>query len=212
VPADFAHPLPDGMDPLHTAPLLCAGAVGLRAIRLCDLRDGETAGLTGFGASGHIVLPMLRHLYPGSHIVVFARNHVERAFAMELGADWAGDTQHTPPWPLDAVIDTTPAWTPVLAALERLAPGGRLVINAIAKESGDKPVLLDLDYPRQLWREKVVRSVTNVTRADVREALALAVEIPLRPEVTPYPFEAAPRALLAMRAGGGRGARVLMVD
>lgn len=208
---DFAHLLPQGLDAVQAAPLLCAGAVGLRAIRLCGLKDGEPIALTGFGASGHLMLPMLKHLYPASPVAVLARSAVERAFALELGADWAGDTWEPPPWPLQAVIDTTPAWAPMVAALESLAPGGCLVINAIAKEASDHASLLKLDYPRHLWREKVLRTVTNVTRQDVRDCLALAVEIPLRPLVTEHPLEAAHQALRALRMGGNRGAQVLVM-
>ncbi|MEJ2383440.1 MAG: alcohol dehydrogenase catalytic domain-containing protein [Xanthomonadales bacterium] len=138
VPEAFAHKLPAAVGDVEATPLLCAGAVGYRALALCELRNGQRLGLTGFGASGHLVLQMARHRYPDSPINVFARSETEQAFARELGADWAGGTTAQPPQPLDAVIDTTPAWLPVLSALETLAPGGRLVINAIRKEAGDQ--------------------------------------------------------------------------
>jgi propanol-preferring alcohol dehydrogenase len=211
VPAGYALPLPTGLDPDLAAPLLCAGAVGLRAIRLCGLQDGETVGLTGFGASGHLSLQMLQQLFPRSPVFVFARNPDERIFAEELGADWTGDTTATPPCPPAAIIDTTPAWKPVLAALAALAPGGRLVINAIAKESGDRDQWLDLDYQRHLWREKVLRTVTNVTREDVADCLALAARARLRPEIEWYDFDRADAALRALRGGAQRGARVLRI-
>ena len=207
----FVYPLPAQLEPLAAAPLLCAGAVGLRAIRLCGLSDGQAVGLTGFGASGHLVLKMLRILYPDSGIYVFARNPGERTFALDLGADWAGDTTDNPPTAPAAIIDTTPAWKPVIAALGALAPGGRLVINAISKESGDIQEWLSLDYPRHLWQEKVLRSVTNVTREDVRDCLSLAATHALKPEITVYPLEQANRALREIRAGGIRGARVLSI-
>lgn len=210
VPELNAHPVPDGLSAVQAAPLLCAGAVGLRAIRLASLNDGEVVGLTGFGASGHLVLQMLQHLYPKSPVMVFARNPVERDFARQLGADWSGDTHEAPPRACHAIIDTTPAWGPVLAALEALAPAGRLVINAIAKEAGDVDCLREIDYQRHLWREKQVRTVTNVTRADVRECLALAAVIPLQPEVTVLPLEQANQALQALRFGAQRGAKVLV--
>lgn len=209
VPEAFVHPLHEGLDPLSAAPLLCAGAVGLRALRLCHLQDGQAVGLTGFGASGRLVLQLLRHLLPASPVHVFARKPADRDRALALGASWAGATEDPPPGPLTAIIDTTPAWAPVRAALAALEPGGRLVINAIAKETEDRDQLLQLDYREHLWREKVLRTVTNVTRSDVRECLRLAAEIPLHPLVEACPPHAANAALRALRAGGLRGACVL---
>lgn len=208
----FAHPIPDGMDSLEATPLLCAGAVGFRALRLCRLENGQSLGLTGFGASGHLVLQFARRLYPDSPLHVFARSAREREFASQLGADWTGQTTDRPPHELDAIIDTTPAWLPVLAAMEALAPGGRLVINAIRKESGDRGALTDLDYERHLWREKTLQTVANVTRRDVGDCLRLAAEMALRPQVTPYRLEQANLALLELKRGGIRGAKVLRVD
>lgn len=209
---DFALALPDQLPDLEAAPLLCAGGVGFRALSLCALASGETLGLTGFGASGHLVLQMARALHPESAVYVFARNPDERAFARSMGADWAGDTNDTPPQPVDAIIDTTPAWLPVVAALEALAPGGRLVINAIRKEDGDKEVLESLDYDRHLWREKSVQSVANVTREDVRGCLDLAAKGAVRPTAEVLPLERANQALRRIRAGGLRGAFVLTVS
>jgi propanol-preferring alcohol dehydrogenase len=206
---DFTYRIPDSIGDLQATPLLCAGAVGFRALRLCRLENGEALGLTGFGASGHLVLQMARHLYPDSDICVFARSPAERDFAGLLGATWAGDTTAKPPVPLDAIIDTTPAWLPVLAGLEALAPGGRLVINAIRKEDGDCAELTGLDYDRHLWREKSLSTVANVTRHDVSECLRLAAEIPLEPHVTPYTLEQANEALIALKSGSTRGAKVL---
>jgi propanol-preferring alcohol dehydrogenase len=211
VPEAFAHRIPDSIGDLEATPLLCAGAVGFRALRLCRLENGQTLGLTGFGASGHLVLQMARHIYPDSPVHVFARAPAERDFALGLGAAWAGATRDRPPTRLDAVIDTTPAWLPVLAAMDALAPGGRLVINAIRKEDGDRAELGDLDYDRHLWREKSITTVANVTRADVAECLRLAAEIPLRPHVTPYPLEDANRALMELKQGRIRGAKVLRI-
>ena len=123
------------------------GAIGYRSLRLTGLQDGQNLGLTGFGASAHLVLKMVRHRYPHSRVFVFARTEAERAFARELGATWAGDTVERSPERLHAIIDTTPVWTPIVEALENLEPGGRLVINAIRKEDSDKDALLGLDYP-----------------------------------------------------------------
>ena len=125
VPELYAAPVPDVFGDVEAAPLMCAGAVGYRSLRLTGLANGEALGLTGFGGSGHLVLQMAGHLFPDSPVFVFARSERERRFALELGADWSGDTEAVPPEPPQAIIDTTPAWRPVLAALERLRPGGR---------------------------------------------------------------------------------------
>ena len=137
VSQDFACRIPASLDDTTAAPLLCAGAIGYRSLTLTGLQNGDPLGLTGFGGSGHLVLKLARHLYPDSEIYIFARNPLEQHFARELGAVWAGDTTDSPPIPLQAIIDTTPVWKPVLAALEHLCPGGRLVINAIRKEQSD---------------------------------------------------------------------------
>ena len=211
-PAAFVHPLPPVLDAAEAAPLLCAGAIGVRALDLTGLADGEPLGLTGFGASGHLVLTMARLRFPRSSVYVFARSAPERALALARGAAWAGDTVEEAPERLAAIIDTTPVWTPVVRALRQLAPGGRLVVNAIRKEEQDKRVLLDLDYARDLWQEKVIRSVANVTRADVRACLELAAAADgLRPEIKVYPLDRANEALRELSQGSARGARVLVM-
>ncbi len=209
VPEAFAYTIPELFSDSEAAPLLCAGAIGWRSLRLSGLNDGGNLGLTGFGASAHLVLLAVRHRFPRTKVFVFARSERERAFARELGAAWAGATEETPPEKLQAVIDTTPAWKPVVEALKHLAPGGRLVINAIRKEEGDKSELLRLDYPAHLWLEKEIKSVANVARTDIREFLELAAEIPLRPAVEEYPLGEANRALAELKAGKIRGAKVL---
>ena len=209
---DFAYRIPDVFTDSEAAPLLCAGAIGYRSVHLTGLKNGEPLGLTGFGASAHLVLKMVRHRYPETRVHVFARSEQERDFARELGAVWAGDTRDTAPEPLRAIIDTTPAWEPVLEALRNLEPGGRLVINAIRKEERDKDALLRLDYPEHLWREKEIKTVANVARSDVAEFLELAAEIPLRPEVQEYPLEEANRALRELKERKIRGAKVLRID
>lgn len=211
VPEDFAFPIPDVFSDVQAAPLLCAGAIGYRSLRLTGLQDGQALGLTGFGASAHLVLKMVRHRFPRTPVYVFTRTPAEQAFARELGAVWAGDTADTAPVLLDAIIDTTPAWKPVVEALRNLAPGGRLVINAIRKEDHDKRYLLNLDYPTHLWREKEIVSVANVARQDVSEFLALAAEIPIMPEVQEYPLAEANRALVELKARKIRGAKVLRI-
>ncbi|HEX9945761.1 MAG TPA: zinc-dependent alcohol dehydrogenase family protein [Thermoanaerobaculia bacterium] len=211
VPAAFAHLIPEVFSDVEAAPLLCAGAIGYRSLKLTRLKDGENLGLMGFGASAHLVLKMVRHHYPHTRVFVFARSEAERAFARELGALWAGDVQQESPEKLAAVIDTTPAWQPVVEALKNLEPEGRLVVNAIRKEERDKDALLRLDYPRHLWLEKEVKSVANVARSDVREFLALAAGIPLRPETQEFPLEAANEALRELKARKIRGAKVLRI-
>ena len=212
VPQAFAHAIPDSLSDSQAAPLLCAGAIGFRSLRLAGLQDGQSLGLTGFGASAHLVLKLARHRLPKTEIFVFARSAAERAFARELGATWAGDTSEQAPRRLHAIIDTTPAWTAIVKALENLEPGGRLVINAIRKVDVDKDALLALDYPKHLWLEKEIKSVANVTRADVCEFLRLAAEIPLKPEVQEYELAQANRALVELNTGNVRGAKVLRVS
>jgi propanol-preferring alcohol dehydrogenase len=210
-PTSFVHPLPDVLTDVEAAPLLCAGAIGFRALERTRLTDGEPLGLTGFGASGHLVLSLARVRYPRSPVFVFARSASEREFALERGAAWAGTADETAPQPLAAIIDTTPVWTPVVRALEQLAPGGRLVINAIRKESIDQKALLELDYARHFWREKTLTTVANVTRADIRKCLDAAAQGHLRADVTTYPLEEANTALADLKRGGSRGAKVLLI-
>jgi propanol-preferring alcohol dehydrogenase len=212
VPADFAHPIPDLFSDTEAAPLLCAGAIGYRSLRLTNLEDGQNLGLTGFGASAHLVLKMVKHKYPKSKIFVFARSADEREFAIELGAVWAGDTTDTPPEKLDSIIDTTPVWKPVVEAMRNLEPGGRLVINAIRKEEIDKDYILKLDYPIHLWEEKEIKSVANVARQDVREFLQLASEIGIEPETQEYSLEEANQALYELKTSKIRGAKVLRIN
>ena len=211
VPDGFAYPVPDLFSDLEAAPLLCAGTIGYRSLRLAGITNGETLGLVGFGASAHLVIQMAAHKYPDSPVFVFARTKSERDFALELGARWAGDMEDEPPDKIRAAIDTTPVWKPVVEALKNLQPGGRLVINAIRKEEVDKDALLRVDYPRDLWLEKEIKSVANVTRADVEEFLQLAAEIPIKPEVQEFSLDQANKALLELKQRKTRGAKVLRI-
>lgn len=211
VPQQFAYPIPEVFTDFEAAPLLCAGAVGYRSLQLTCLRNGDNIGLTGFGGSGHLVLKMLRFKFPDTKIFVFARNPAEQSFALELGAYWAGDIPDPCPEQMQAVIDTTPVWEPVVKSLEKLAPGGRLVINAIRKENHDQDVLLQLDYSKHLWQEKEIKSVANVTRNDVAEFLQLAAASHIKPDVELYPLEEANRALHELKTGKIRGAKVLQI-
>jgi len=211
-PEAFVYPIPDSLQDAPTAPLLCAGAVGYRALRLTGIQDGQALGLTGFGGSGHLVLQAARYLYPSLRIYVFARSAKERAFAQELGAVWTGDTRDTPPERMNAIIDTTPVWLPVVEAMRCLAPGGRLVVNAIRKIDVDKNELLKLDYSQHLWMEKEIKSVANVTRRDVEEFLPLAAKIPIEPAIQEYPLQEANQALVELKTKDVRGAKVLRVS
>ncbi|MBW2613755.1 MAG: zinc-dependent alcohol dehydrogenase family protein [Deltaproteobacteria bacterium] len=211
VSEDFVYAIPDRLEDAEAAPLLCAGAIGYRSMRLAGVSNGQHLGLTGFGASAHLVLKMVTHRYPESKVFVFARSKKEREFARDLGACWAGNIGEPPPEPLDAVIDTTPAWKPVMEALKCLRPGGRLVINAIRKESRDSDLLMQLDYPVHLWMEKEIKSVANVARQDVREFLEIAADIPIKPEYREYALEDANTALMELKHGKIRGAKVLRI-
>ena len=209
--AGFIHPIPEEMDPVKTAPLLCAGAIGYRCVRLSGITDGDAVGLMGFGASAHLVIKLLRHSYPLSEVFVFARGKRERQFAVDLGASWSGGIEERSPKQLSAIIDTTPVWKPVLHSLENLVPGGKLVVNAISKESSDINSLLDLNYQSHLWLEKEIKSVANVTRENVAGFLSIASTLGIEAEVTEYGLEEANKALLEIRRGGGKGAKVLKI-
>ena len=207
----YAAPIPVSFSDLEAAPLLCAGAVGFRALRLANLQDGQHLGLSGFGGSNHLVLQLARHIYPASRIFVFARCQSEQEFALSLGAAWAGDPTQRAPRRLHAIIDTTPVWQPVVEALRSLAPGGRLVINAIRKEDSDKDSLLGLDYAAHLWLEKEIKSVANVTRADISGFLEVAAQASIRPEYQVYALEEANAALRELKERKIRGAKVLKI-
>jgi len=212
VPETYACAIPDSFADAEAAPLLCAGSVGYRALRLTGISDGQVLGLTGFGGSGHLVLQLARHLFPGGKVLVFARSSKERQFALELGADWSGDTDDEPPEAPHAIIDTTPAWRPLLAALACLRPGGRLVINAIRKESADRDLLATLSYAKHLWLEKEIKSVANVTHRDIEDFLQIAADIPVHVTTQAYALEEANQALCDLRAGHLRGAKILRIS
>ncbi len=210
-PQEYAYKIPPQLSDVQTAPLLCAGAIGYRSLRLTGLQDGQCLGLTGFGASAHLVLKMAAYKFPHSRVYVFARSETERRFARELGATWSGDTSKPPPEPLDAIIDTTPAWKPVVKALEFLKPGGRLVINAIRKENQDLDEWMTLNYGTHFWMEKEIKSVANITRMDVKEFLHLAAEIPIKPQVQEYTLAEANQALIDLKFKAVRGAKVIKI-
>ena len=155
---------------------------------------------------------MAKHLFPDSKIYVFARSQKEQEFAREIGAEWAGDTEALSPVKLHAIIDTTPVWKPVVEALKNIAPGGRLIINAIRKEEVDKEYLLNLDYTEHLWMEKEIKSVANVSSNDIKEFLMIADKMNIRPEVEEYSMENANTALMELKNRKIRGAKVLVVE
>jgi alcohol dehydrogenase, propanol-preferring len=211
VPAAFTIPLPSNLSDKYVSPMLCAGAIGYRSLRLSNLVDGSNLGLTGFGASAHLLMKIVKHKFPYVKVYVYARQVEERNFALELGAKWAGDTGETAPEKMDCIIDTTPVWKPIIEALRELKKGGRLVINAIRKEDYDKELLSGLSYQEQLWNEKEIKTVANVTRDDVKEFLEIASTISLKPEVREYPLESANLALLEIKQQKIRGAKVLKI-
>lgn len=210
---DFAYLIPDRFSDTAAPPLLCAGAIGYRALRLSGLADGQVLGLFGFGASAHIVIQVAKHKFPNSKVFAFTRpgQDEHQKMALKLGADWVGATGEQPPQKLDKAIDFTPAWRPVVEALKILEKGGRIVINAIRKVDADKNSLLELDYSTHLWLEKEIKSVANITRKDAEEFLPLAAEIPVIPEVQEFSLEQANEALLLLKQGKIQGAGVLKI-
>lgn len=200
--ARFAFPLPAGFGDLEAAPLLCAGLIGHRALRMTG--DAQRIGLYGFGASAHIVCQVARH--QGRHVFAFTRadDTASQAFALELGCEWAGDAMGPPPEELDAAIIFAPVGALVPAALRAVARGGVVVCAGI--HMSDIPSFPYAD----LWGERVLRSVANLTRADAVEFLALAPQVPVRTHVTTFPVDEAERALDAVRTGALEGAAVLI--
>ncbi|OPX17797.1 alcohol dehydrogenase [candidate division WOR-3 bacterium 4484_100] len=213
VPEQSAYSIPDIFTDLEAAPLLCAGVVGYRALKLTGLCDGETIGLFGFGASAHIIIQVIKYKFPQCRVYVFTRpgQTEHQNLAKRLGADWVGATGENPPDKLHRAIDFTPAWNPVVQGMRILRPGGRLVINAIRKEPRDKERLLDLDYGTDIWCEKELKSTANVTRKDAQDFLPLAAEIPIRPEVQVFSLQDANRALILLKQGKIQGAGVLKI-
>jgi propanol-preferring alcohol dehydrogenase len=207
VPEDFAYPIPAVFSDSQAAPLLCAGVIGYRALRLSAIKPGDILGLYGFGASAHIAIQVAKHW--GCKVFVFTRkgqkDHQE--LAMKLGAEWVGATGDTPPEKLDGAIDFTPVGEPVKEALRVVRKGGRVTINAIRKIDP----IPELEYAEYVWHEKEIKSVANVTRQDALEFLPLAAEIGIRPEVTEFDLAEANRALVLLKQGKIRGAGVLRV-
>jgi alcohol dehydrogenase, propanol-preferring len=203
VPEDFAYPIPDRFSDSEAAPLLCAGAIGYRDLRLSTIKRGDALGLFGFGASAHIVIQVARHW--GCEVFVFTRSEEHQNLARRLGATWTGRPGDDPPRRLRSAIDFTPAGETVPLALRVLEKGGRLVMAVIRKRSLVPP----MEYGELLWDEKEIKSVANITRTDVQEFLALAARIPIIPEVQEFKLEEANQVLLQLKQGKIQGAAVL---
>jgi alcohol dehydrogenase, propanol-preferring len=201
----FAFPIPERYTDAQAAPLLCAGAIGYRDLKLSGLKFGQTLGLFGFGASAHIVIQIAKH--QGYKVFVFTRGEEHRHLAQELGADWTGDLEDNPPQKINCAIDFTPVGETVLSALNIMEKGGRLVIAVIRKQNPIPPI----DYARLLWDEKEIKSVANITRKDAEEFLPLAADIPIIPEVREFRLEEANEALLLLKQVKISGAAVLRI-
>lgn len=201
----FAYPLPDVFTDAQAAPLLCAGVIGYRTLRLCDVTDGQVIGLYGFGACAHILIQVIKHKFPNSPVFVFSKTEAHAELARQLGADWTGRSGDTPPAKLNRAMDFTPVGICVKDALAALERGGRLVINAIRKETP----IPEMDYAEFLWLEKEVKSVANVTKADAEEFLPLAAEIPIKSTVEEFPLEAANDVLIKIKHSQLKAAAVL---
>jgi len=203
--ADFVFPLPAGLADLDAAPLLCAGIIGFRSLRVAGVEPGERVGLFGFGASAHLAIEVLRAWK--CPVYVSTRGASHRRLAESLGAEWVGTEHDRPPVELDRAITFAPSGDVVVAALGSLRKGGVVAINAIHLDR-----IPQFDYDRLLWGERQLRSVTNMTRDDARRFLALAAEIGLKPKVTTFPLEHANEALQAVKADAVDGAAVIVVS
>ncbi len=201
--ADFTAPLPATLDDLSAAPLLCAGIIGFRSLRVAGVEKGERVGLFGFGASAHLALPVLKAW--DCEVFVSTRGESHRKLAAMLGADWVGAEQDRPPVALDRAVTFAPSGDVVIAALSSLRKGGVVAINAIHLDR-----MPEFDYDQLLWGERQIRSVANMTRADARDFLQLAGEIKLRPRVTVFPLAQANEALLAVKNDAIDGATVIV--
>ena len=205
VSEDYAYLIPDRFSDTQAAPLLCAGAIGFRDLRLSGIKPGQTLGFFGFGASAHIVLQVAR--YWGCQVFVFTRSEEHRTLAQRLGAAWTGTAEDAPPQKVNCAIDFTPVGETVPYALRVLEKGGRLVIAVIRKRTPIPP----LDYAQLLWDEKEIKSVANITRKDAHDFLPLAAEIPIIPEVQEFKLEEANEALILLKQGQIQGAAVLRI-
>ncbi len=209
---NYAALIPEGFTDEEASPLLCAGAVGYRALKLSGIKNGMNLGFLGFGASNHLVLKIAKAVFPDSKFFVFARSENERKLALRLGSYWSGDIKDIPPEKLNAVIDTTPVWMPVTEIMKNIKPGGRLVINNIRKEDFDKDYILNIDYARDLWMEREIKSVANVAFADIKEVLEIAARFNIKPEFQLYDLKEANTALYEAKNKKIEGSKVLKIS
>src|SRR5262245_5077377 len=200
--SDFVVQLPQSLDDLHAAPLLCAGIIGFRSLRVAGVQPGEDVGLFGFGASAHLAIAVL-HAWK-CKVYVSTRGASHQELASSLGAAWVGSENDRPPVELDRAITFAPSGGVVVAALGSLRKGGVVAINAIHLDR-----MPQFDYDRLLWGERQIRSVANMTREDARDFVRIAAEIGLKPKVTVFPLEQANEALLAVRNDSIDGAAVI---
>jgi len=200
---DFVFPLPEALDDLDAAPLLCAGIIGFRSLRVAGVEKGERVGLFGFGTSAHLALPVLQAW--NCDVYVSTRGESHRKLAASLGAKWVGSEQERPPVALDRAITFAPSGDVVVAALASLRKGGVVAINAIHLDR-----IPEFDYDQLLWGERQIRSVANMTRNDARDFLQIAAEIRLRPRVTQFALDDANEALLALKNDSINGAAVIV--
>jgi alcohol dehydrogenase, propanol-preferring len=201
---DFVHPLPSELDDLHAAPLLCAGIIGFRSLRVAGVEPGDRVGLFGFGASAHLAIAVLRSW--NCEVYVSTRGASHRQLAASLGATWVGGESDKPPVELDRAVTFAPSGDVVIAALASLRKGGVVAINAIHLDR-----IPEFDYDRLLWGERQLRSVANMTRSDARDFLKLAAEIQLQPKVTVFSLDQANDALAAVRNDSIDGAAVILL-
>ena len=204
----FAYPIPQGFSDSAAAPLLCAGLIGYRAIKLLQPADSWKIGLFGFGASAHIVIQILKYKFPDSKVLVFTRSKEHQEHAVSLGADWAGNIEDKFSEKLNGAIDFTPSGKIVPVIMQKLDRGGKLIINAIRKTE----TIDGLDYAEHLWHEKIIQSTANVTRSDANEFLPLAAQIPIRPTVEEFAFEMANDALILLKQAKLKAAACLKID
>ena len=201
--ADFVFPLSDALDDLHAAPLLCAGIIGFRSLRVAGVERGERIGLFGFGASAHLAIAVLQAW--NCEVYVSTRGKSHRELASSLGATWVGSETEKPPVELDRAVTFAPSGDVVIAALSSLRKGGVVAINAIHLDR-----IPQFDYDRLLWGERQIRSVANMTRSDARDFLLLAAQIGLRPKVTVFSLDQTNEALLAIKNDAVDGAAVIV--
>jgi alcohol dehydrogenase, propanol-preferring len=201
--ADFVFRLPEALDPLHAAPLLCAGIIGFRSLRVAGVERGERVGLFGFGASAHLSIEVL--LAWGCEVYVSTRGESHRKLAESLGARWVGSEAERPPVKLDRAVTFAPSGEVVVAALSCLRKGGVVAVNAIHLDR-----IPEFDYDRLLWGERQIRSVANMTRADARDFLNLAAEIQMKPKVTIFTLDDANEALATIKSDAVDGAAVIV--